>query len=607
MKSNVFLCIHRGHGSSCAIIKDGKVLVAAQEERFSRIKNDIGFPFKSLTWALAETGLKASDFKQVGYTTKYFPSIYTKSKHRVNFDLDDYRNYYSNEGKLKTDFEYKKSFYKYLRDDSKFNRHESYYDFSYLTDDNVLVNEKLDRECLQKEQVSYLVRTFGFKEEQIIFLDHHTCHAYYAYFASEIRDQKCVVLTMDAGGDGMKQSVWIADKNKLTLLENSNENELAKIYKLTTLVLGLRPDEDEYKVMGLAPYSSVSKSQKILKIFESLLKIEGMSVVHDQFPPSLWGYLREKLTDERFDSVAGGLQLYTEKILSTLCSIILDKLDCKSLVFSGGVSLNVKANKVLTDLDSVESFFVAAAGGDESLSIGGCYFMSKDFNDPQSLSNIYTGFDVSKEISTFDFDKVKNEFKVTFNILPGYIAKLISGGEIIARMSGRTEFGPRALGNRSILAHPGLPNIKEKINKLVKKRDFWMPFALTIMADKQNELIVNGKDIKSPFMTTAFDSLEVARRQVFNGMHPYDYTIRPQLLLKHANEAYYAILKEFNTLTGIPAILNTSFNLHGLPVCNSIEDGIDCLRKSDLKYLLIENTLLEKINNEKTSSLRREL
>ena len=288
MKKNLHLCIHRGHGSSCSIILDGKILVSAQEERFSRIKNDAGFPFEALTWALNETGFMPADFQSVAYTTRYFPSIYTKSKHRTNFNLSDYRKYYAQEDKRKNDPSYKAEYYKTLRDERRFNGHKEYFDFSYLKDDTVMVDEKSDEVHFTREQRDYLIRTFGFKDEQICFLDHHTCHAYYAFFGSVIRDKKCIVLTADGGGDGNKQTVWVAEHNKLKLVFGTNENEVAKIYKLTTLILGLRPDEDEYKVMGLAPYAPQSGSERIYKIFEPLLDIEGLGISHKNYPSSIW-------------------------------------------------------------------------------------------------------------------------------------------------------------------------------------------------------------------------------------------------------------------------------------------------------------------------------
>ena len=451
----------------------------------------------------------------------------------------------------------------------------------------------LDKKLFKKEQVDYLVRTYGVSEDRIIFLDHHTCHAHYAYFASPFREKKCAILTLDGGGDGKKQSVWIAEGDKLSLVTESNENDLAKIYKLVTLILGLRPDNDEYKVMGLAPYAKEKRARDLLSIFESLLKIDGMVIRHKNMPSNLWEYLRSELTDIRFDEVAGAVQLFFETYLEKLVTNICTELKCDRFVFSGGMALNVKTNKVLSELLCIKDFFICASGGDETLCIGGCYLLNSE-NSSHPLDSLYLGFDVSKELETFDFSHYKNIFNVQRNIQPQGIAKLLADGKIIARMSGRSEHGARALGNRSILSHPGMLGAKEELNKLIKKRDFWMPCALTILDEYSDQIIVNPKRIDAPWMSIAFKIHEEMYRTIFNGIHPYDLTVRPQILKKSDNPDYYEIIDQFRKLTGIPAILNTSFNLHESPMCLSIEDGIEAFLKSGLKYLLIDNILLEK-------------
>ena len=395
------------------------------------------------------------------------------------------------------------------------------------------------------------------------------------------------------GGDGKKQSVWVAENDKLSLVAVSNENDLAKIYKLVTLILGLRPDNDEYKVMGLAPFAKERKVRDLLPLFESLLKIDGVIICHKNMPTDLWEYLRTKLTDIRFDEVAGAVQLFFENCLVELVANICKELKCDRFVFSGGMALNVKTNKVLSELPCLNDFYICASGGDETLCIGGCYFLnSKTFSHP--LNSLYLGYDVSEELKTFDFSIYKNIFMIQRNVSPKEIAALLADGKIIARMSGRSEHGARALGNRSILAHPGIIGIKDELNRLIKKRDFWMPFALTILAEYSNQIIVNPKGIETPWMSTSFKIREEMYREIFNGIHSYDLTVRPQVLKRSGNPNYYEIIDEFRKLTDIPAILNTSFNLHESPMCIKISDGIEAFMKSGLKYMLIDNILLEK-------------
>jgi len=591
-KDKKYFCIHRGHNASCAVMIGGRVVAAIEEDRFSGIKNDAGFPYQAIKWCLDYTKTTLDEYDEIAYSSIYFPSIYTKAKHRVNFGVGEYREYYETEYLRKTDKDFEFRYLKNLRDSFKFNSHQNYLDFTFLNDE-ALKNRALDKELFQKEQVDYLVRTFGVPREKVRFLDHHLCHAYYAYFASPFRKERCVVLVLDGGGDGRKQSVWIAENDDISLVAESNENDLGKIYKLATLILGLRPDNDEYKVMGLAPYAKESRVRKLTQVFESLLQVDGMVVRHKNMPVDLWHYLRSGLTDARFDDVAGAVQLYFENCLSGLVSNICHELKCDRLVFSGGASLNVKANKVLSDLPCIKDFFVCASGGDETLCIGGCYLLNSGAPS-HPLGSMYLGFDVSEEAKAFDFSEYRGIFNVRKNVGPETIGRLLADGNIIARMSGRSEYGARALGNRSILAHPGVSGIKEQLNKSIKKRDFWMPFALTILEEYSDEVILNPKKISAPWMSIAFDTKERFHRQIFNGVHPYDLTARPQILRTSDNPDYYAIIDEFRKLTGIPAILNTSFNLHESPLCLRIRDGLKAFMESGLKYLLIDNILLKK-------------
>lgn len=571
-------------------MSNGKIVAAMEEDRFSGIKNDAGFPYNAIKWCLDFTHSKLSDYDMVAYSSNYFPSVYTKARHRVNFSLEDYREYYETEDRRRSDKDFELSYLKRLRDKPKFNRRENYYDFSFLSD-KVLGDNSLDKELFQKEQIDYLVKNYGVLREKVRFLDHHSCHAYYAYFASPFRGKKCAVLTLDGGGDGRKQSVWVAENDRLSLVAESNENDLAKIYKLVTLILGLRPDNDEYKVMGLAPYAKEGRAKSLLPVLETLLKVDGMVIRHDRMPRDLWKYLRTELTDIRFDEVACVVQLFLENCLSTLVTNICTELKCDRFVFSGGMALNVKANKILSELSCVKDIYICASGGDETLCIGGCYFLNAE--KPSPLDSLYLGFDVSEELKSFDFSEY-GEFHVKRDVQPSEIALMLSQGKIIARMSGRSEHGARALGNRSILAHPGMIGVKEELNKLIKKRDFWMPFALTILDEYSDQIFINPKKIRGPWMSIAFQTREESYRKIFNGIHPYDLTVRPQVLTRSANPSYYEIIDEFRKITGIPAILNTSFNLHESPMCLRITDGIDAFTKSGLKYMLIDDILLEK-------------
>lgn len=589
----LFLGVHRGHGASCALMRNGKIILAAQEERFSRIKNDIGYPYRALEWLFNEADICGSDIDRAAYSTVYFPSVFTKSKHRVQFSQFDYLRYYS-----ERDVGDRLSILRWLRDDSRFNQHQTYYDFSWLSDE-VLNNHQADRTLFQLEQKRFLNTHLGVPLERISFLDHHSCHAHYAYFASPFRDKDCIIITIDGGGDGCKQTVWRAVNNELQLLARGNENEVGTLYKLVTLLIGMRPDEEEYKVMGLAPYAKESKVAECLNVFRGLLRVEEMQIVHDCYPAELFPYLRTKLSPFRFDVIAGALQLYVEELLCLLVRDIDQKVGCRRLVLSGGVSMNIKANLALSRESCVEELFIPGSGGDESLSLGACYVLNELTRTPSvgsvKLDDMYLGYDATKDSIP---EEAGDNFSITEEVDYEFIAYLLAEGYILGWIQGRAEFGARALGNRSILAAPNIPTAKERINKAIKRRDFWMPFAISIMEEHAESLIINPKNLKSPFMTLGFESQPDSVHRIVAGVHPADYTVRPQIVSKSTNPTFHELLSAFYDLTRIPALLNTSFNIHGEPIVNSFTDALCAFRRSELDLLLLNRTLLSKTHDQ---------
>tara|TARA_A100001015_G_scaffold319094_1_gene440953 strand:- start:117 stop:1193 length:1077 start_codon:yes stop_codon:yes gene_type:complete len=357
----------------------------------------------------------------------------------------------------------------------------------------------------------------------------------------------------------------------------------------------MKPDEHEYKVMGMAPYAKKKYGYEIYeKVFKNILKVKGCRVIHKNKPRDMYDFLKTNLSNYRFDNIASALQIFLEKTLTELFRQIYRKYNIKHFCFSGGVAMNVKANKVLSDLPFVDSLNVPPSGGDESLCIGGCYMT--EHKDKKPLSSIYLG----RTIDGTDYKELKKifpkrKYKINFNVNHKKIAKLLCKGEVIAVARGREEFGARALGNRSILADPSKIKLVRKINDQIKNRDFWMPFALTILNNKHQNFLNNKKNTNSEYMTVAMDSISNSYDKIISGSHQYDKTVRPQILTKEKNPQYYNLIKEFEKISKIPAILNTSLNLHGLPIASNIINIAEVIKKSDLKYLYInDNFLIEK-------------
>lgn len=592
MKPEFVLAISVSHNSSAAIMKDGEIVAAVCEERSVRKKNYIGYPKNAIDYCLAEAGIQGVDLNRVAYTTIDNPGILVKAQTNTEFTLQDYRDYYGEKyyGRIFNNLD-TLPYLKWLRDDPKFNSNKQHFDFTYLSDE-VLIDPKLDYAFFRDEQRRKISAHIGVNTKKVEFLDHHTCHAYYAYFGSPFRDKKAVVLTLDGWGDGRNQTVWSVNNNNLNFITDSDENDIGRIYKMATLILGMRPDEHEFKVMGLAAYAKPAYIEKTKSVLKDLSKIKEMRIVSNKRPKDLFSYLENQWKAHRFDNIAGAVQSFTEELACALVKEIVRQTGISRLVISGGIAMNIKMNKAISELSEITEMFVCGSSGDESLSIGGCYFLNSGKYPNKSLDHLYLGYDISSDVEKTNFQKYSNDFSIKEINDFLEIAKLLSDGKIIGIIRGKAEFGARALGNRSILADPRRKETVQKINEAIKNRDFWMPFALSIMSEHLNSYVENPKNLLSPFMAISLDVKPEKIEDIQAGIHPYDNTVRPQSVSRSTSPEYHNLLTEFYKLTGIPALLNTSLNLHGEPIVDSIQDAIYTFKNSGLDHLLIQDKYL---------------
>ncbi len=584
-----YLGINVSHNASAALMSNGKIIVAIQEERITKKKNFTGYPKKAIQFCINEAKKRKIIIEKAAFSTVKNPPFSYRVPLNHFFSLEDYDDFYGEkfyEKKIKG-ISTEKYISRLLKD--KRNDLDLYLDFKKLSKKDLFNNfdkfRNLLKQTLRKQLNS---------NTQIIFLDHHSCHAYYAYYAAIKKNNNCAVVTLDSMGDDLNQTVWIPEKDTggLKKVSSSSECELARVYKFVTLILSMKPDEHEYKVMGLAPYAKESYCLDIYnQVFKNLVKVKDCKIIHKKRPKDLYGYLKNSLRKYRFDNIAGAAQIFIEKKSAELLNQINKKYKIRNFAISGGVSMNIKMNKVLSNLKFVNQLYVPPSGSDESLSMGACYYLSK--NRSKSLQNIYLGHDIGY-LKFQDIKKIFSsvEFKVTNNYTHDQIAKLLKVGEIIAVARDREEFGARALGNRSIIANPSIENIVQKINETIKNRDFWMPFALTILKEDHSNFIKNPNKIRSDFMTIGFDTIEKNLKKIKSATHPYDKSVRPQILEKNFNKNYYSIIQKFKKITKIPGVLNTSLNLHGFPICSNIKDIKNTFAKSDLKYLYINDKFL---------------
>lgn len=590
----IIIGIYDGHNSSVSLSIKGEIVCAVQEERFTKRKNETGFPVNAISYVLNKFSLNNENIDIVAMST-----IERKDINNIQYPIDavfgieDYIDMMEDYWLPKlSGKDFPKDYAKQIFE-KKFNNEKNFYNIPLSFYD--LSGEELQRkvaEVITEDIASFM----KINKSKIKFYDHHTCHVMYGYFANPNRHAKTIGITVDAYGDGRNQTVWKIENDCFELISESSECDIARLYRTVTLYLRMKPLEHEFKVMGLAPYAKEKYSDEVVKVFEDLLEFDGLKIVNKNRPDNLYEFLNEKLKYFRFDNIAGGIQKYTENMLLELFSRASKETGFKNFIFSGGVAMNVKANKAIGDLACVDDLFVAGSSSDESQSIGACYFANYE-NDikNKSLDNLYLGTENSEhDIQSYiEQNKLGEKYEIS-EATNTKVAKLLADGEVVARVCGKMEFGSRALGNRSILANPSNPDIIQHINELIKGRDFWMPFAATVLDTYAEKYLVNDKKFESRYMAVAMDTKKEYLSDIKAGTHPYDETIRPQILTKEQNSEYYDLITEFSKLTGIGSLLNTSYNLHGLPVVNDVQDAFHVFENSGLRFLIMDTILISK-------------
>ena len=588
----IVLGIHDGHNSGCSIFKNGTLLCSLSEERITRKKNEYGFLINAIQYCLNYTKIKINDISEIAVSTKRLPPKYFKVKRNTNFTIDDY---FKEQNEYWYKKIYKKQKVKYLDVFKKKIIAQKYLHYSFKD-----IKNEDDYLGMLNSRKSYISKFFSLSKDRIFFYDHHECHAYYGYYGLKMTQKKTCVITLDGGGDGANATIWVSSKRKLFEVYRTNIGNLGRMYRYVTLILGMKPTEHEFKVMGMAGYALDKNNYyaEIVKIFKDTLGISGIKFRYKKKPKDNFFYFKKKLSNKRFDAICYGIQKYLEDILVLWFSNISKKLKVNHFVFSGGVAQNVKASKKILEIKSVRSLFIPPGPGDESLPIGVvyCHFAKNNLFQGKisDMENPYIG--VGFENKDLDFLKYLKNIKIK-KTNDKEVAKILSKGNPVARFSLQpNEFGPRALGNRSILADPRTQDIINHINKKVKVRDFWMPFAPSILEEDANKIMKVTKNHKNQFMTISFDVRKKYINKIPAATHPFDKTCRPQFVKKNLNPEYYNLIKEFKKITKIGVLLNTSFNLHGEPIVFSPKDAIKSFLSSGLEYLYIGKYLVTKVN-----------
>ena len=582
------LTVYPGHNATAALLRDGKVLGIISEERFTRVKNQGGFPKESIKWLLREFNVKPSELDSVAVcgsqlVMSSYDIIDSKSKRRM---VDALSGIY---GRI----EYEAGrFYRPIYKAKA-----------------MLVDRQVDRRLNMgiREMLTSLLKV---PEEKIEFVEHHTCHAYSAYFGQTEKHEKALVLTLDGEGDDICATVSVAQGNSLRRIAKTNKHHsIGYVYSLTTSFMGMTPLEHEYKVMGLAPYAATKEQKYFMKTYDKVFKDvvfldrKNPLVFKSRFPTNRFLYwLKEKAVGERFDNLAGALQHFTEELVSKWVVAAVKKTGCSTVYCGGGVFMNVKMNMLLAQLPQVKMLNVFPSCGDESNPIGAGYYSylricneRKIEPNTMRVKDLYLGPDLDREAEEYVRKKNLSKKYIVRKAEPKLVAGLLANGEVIARSAGRMEWGARSLGNRCIMANPSDLKYVWQINEQIKMRDFWMPFAPSILPEREKDYIRNPKHIPAPYMIMAFDSTPLGVKELRAAMHQADFTLRPQVVYHEWNQRYYDIIKEFEKLTGIGGVLNTSFNLHGKPIVMTPKDAVEeVFEHSGLKHLIIGDFLISK-------------
>lgn len=558
----IVLGINDGHDAGICLLRDGKVVLVSNEERRRNQKNFAGVPSESLKCAFARTGI----------TPKDIDLITLSSKIRTTFPTRGHKPAYS-----------------VLHFLTPFARTE------FATN----LARRLLPKLRKRAELLACLAEFELTKKPIRPYDHHLCHAATAHYHRPFSDEPSTILTMDGAGDGICASVSVGQGNDINVIAQTPKyhSVASGLYSTITAHLGLRPNEHEYKVMGMAPYGQASYC---IDAIRGAFSVEGLKFRNHtgRFGPRIGPWFHKRLYQQRFDNICAATQQAFEEMVVQWTKNAIVATGIRNITAAGGAFLNVKANKLIRELPEVDKLYVYPASDDGGTPVGaailGYLDLCRQKGATPSLDlpkSMYQG--VSHTEAEMETAIKASGLKYRRMADPGdEVGGLIAEGNIVARYDGAEELGPRSLGNRAILADPRDLRFVRKLNFAIKQRDFWMPFAASILEEDA------AKYLKNPtkwayHMIEAFDSTPEGGETLVAGSHPFDRTIRPQLV-NDLNPGYQAVIRAFKKRTGVGGVLNTSFNLHGSPIVGTPEIAIHTLVNSELDALAMGPFLVKK-------------
>ena len=582
------------HDSAACILKDGKIIAAAQEERFTRKKHDPSYPHNAVEFVLEYANLKLSEVDQIVFFEKPFLKFERLLETYVAFAPKGFVSF-------------AKAMPLWIKEK--------------LFQKNFLFNKLKEHDSNYKS------------DQNIFFSDHHLSHAASAFFPSPF--EEAVVLTADGVGEWATTTIAVGKNNNLDIKKEIHfPHSLGLLYSAFTYYTGFKVNSGEYKLMGLAPYGKPVFEEKIKKLIDikedGTFRLDqtyfnyatGLTMTNKKFD-DLFGQKPRNSQDEKITQfhmdIAASIQNVTEEIMIKLARSIRNEYGIKNLCLAGGVALNCVANGKILKEKIFENIWIQPAAGDAGGSLGAAlalWYIDQDnkriVNKTDSMQGSYLGNEFSQAEIEEQLKVVGAKFE-TFNYdeLIDKTSEYLSKEKAIGWFQGRMEFGPRALGGRSIIGDPRSDKMQKNLNLKVKYRESFRPFAPSVIREDLSEwfdmnvdspymlLVANVNSDKKIEMTNeqknlfGIEKLNIKRSEIPAVTH-VDYSARVQTVTKNTNNRYYDLISKFKEKTGCPVIVNTSFNVRGEPIVNTPTDAFNCFMGTDLDYLVIGNSILDK-------------
>jgi carbamoyltransferase len=587
------------HDSAAAIIMDGEIIAAAQEERFTRKKHDASYPKNAINYVLKEAGLKLNEVDHVVFYEKPFLKFERLLETYIGFSPSGFK--------------------------------------SFSMSMPLWLSEKLFQKKMIFDALKEQDSNFN-DIKNINFSEHHLSHAASAFFSSPY--EEAIILTLDGVGEWATTTVSLGKNNKINILKEIHfPHSLGLLYSAFTYFLGFKVNSGEYKVMGLAPYGEPRFKDIIL---DKLIDVKedgsfrlnmdyfnyatGLTMTNNKFAKLFNMKRREpenKLLQIHMD-MAASIQAATEEVVLRIARFLFKEFKLSNLCMAGGVALNCVANGKILKEGLFKNIWIQPASGDAGGALGAAQaFYYQELNNKRkilktdSMNGAYLG-------PGFTDDQVENELKscsanykkLTSDQIIKDTAKALSEEKVVGWFQGRMEFGPRSLGNRSIIADPRSEKMQKNLNLKIKYRESFRPFAPAVLFEKVSEwfeinsespymlLVADVKKSKQLQMTNnqmnlfGIDKLNIKRSSIPSVTH-VDYSARIQTVHKETNPIFYKLIEEFERVTKYPILVNTSFNVRGEPIVCTATDAFNCFMGTDLDILVCNNFILYKSDQNK--------